>query len=90
VNVCEEIETWFAMHPTGPCTDERQLLNDAADEIERLTQRLAAAEELLREVVVAYTEACVIASEDGKCSKEYGVAIVGNDWYKRAKEIWDE
>lgn len=35
-NVREEIELWFAMNPDGPATNERQLLNDAAEEIERL------------------------------------------------------
>jgi len=36
MSVLEEIEQWFAMHPDGEATDERQLLSDAADEIERL------------------------------------------------------
>ena len=59
----------------------------AADIIVEYQQRLAAAVALLREAVEKYTEACVIASEDGKCSKEYGVAIVGSDWYEQAKEV---
>ena len=35
-----DIELWFALHPVGPATAERQLLNDAADEIERLRARV--------------------------------------------------
>ena len=35
-DVLQEIVKWFALNHDGPATDERQLLNDAADEIERL------------------------------------------------------
>lgn len=57
--------------------------------VAELTARLAAAEALLREAVEQFTDACVVASEDGKCSKEYGVAIVGAAWFERAKGACD-
>ena len=40
MSVFEQIEQWFAMNEGGEATDERQLLSDAADEIERLTDLL--------------------------------------------------
>ena len=45
--VRDDIELWFALHPVGPATAERQLLNDAADEIDRLRAGI-------REAVVAF------------------------------------
>lgn len=66
MSVHDDIELWFAVHPDGPATDERQLLNDAADEIERLCTELydvaglsefrAQEIERLRAVVVVYKE----------------------------------
>jgi hypothetical protein len=35
-DVGEQIKLWFGMHENEPSTDERQLLNDAAEEIDRL------------------------------------------------------
>jgi len=40
MNILETINLWFAMNENGPATDERQLLNDAAEEIERLQAQL--------------------------------------------------
>lgn len=52
-DVREEIELWFAMNPDGPATDERQMLSDAADEIETLSTALAASCEGNRSVALA-------------------------------------
>ena len=47
MNILETINLWFAMNENGPATDERQLLNDAAEEIERLTEELESARALV-------------------------------------------
>lgn len=47
-------------------------------EMERLRSALS-------QVIDGYTDACVIASEDGKYSKEYGVAILGSDWLRAVR-----
>ena len=41
MDVLERINLWFAMHEHGEATDERQLLNDAAEEIELLGDELS-------------------------------------------------
>jgi len=52
MNILETINLWFAMNENGPATDERQLLNDAAEEIERLraeVERLITALQRIRD-----------------------------------------
>ena len=46
-DVVEQIETWFAVNHDGPATDERQLLNDALEEIERLRKSIHSFESML-------------------------------------------
>lgn len=80
-NVREEIELWFAMNPDGPATNERQLLNDAAEEIDRLTAALAA---------VATTEWDRIIAERDECRRllreavTYEQEFLPSEWCKRA------
>ena len=59
-------------------------------EYDALQATLAAARLSLRTAIENLTDACVIASEDGKYSREYGVAIVGREWLQPAKELVGE
>ena len=52
-----------------------------------LHSKLSKCYKLLQEACDNWTDACVIASEDGKCSVEYGVSIVNMKWKDQAIEI---
>lgn len=55
------------------------------EELSQSREQLVTINCLLREAYTKYTESCVVASENGVYSKEFGVAIVGLDWYEQVK-----
>ena len=57
----------------------------SVDDAAKMEADLATCRRLLQEACDNYTDACVVMSEDGKYSIEYGVAIVGDGWYKAAR-----
>ena len=54
---------------------------------EQMLREINRCYKLLQEACDNWTDACVIASEDGKCSVEYGVSIVNMKWKDQAIEI---
>jgi len=64
MDIHQAIELWFAMHRDGPETDERHLLSDAADEIERLRAELQRRDDLCHAIM---SEDCDLDEKHCSC-----------------------